>query len=364
MKTLCFVTAFTPSELSAGQKYTLALLNDLSREYEIDLIYFHQEPLAPLNLPASVRCHPIRVGLVRKLLGFLQLPFLHPIFGSRFAWSWAWRISRTAREADLLYLDFSQTFAYSLVVHHPRTVLMAHDVLIQSFERKRSSGRFWIGVSERFLLRRSRALLLVPSDKDAVLVRDRYQRRAEAVSQYLDPRAALLDVGRTRFDNSFVFFGAWARPENWEGLIWFIQEVLPQVKRQVRWKVVGSGLSEPKRAYLSAFGMEVLGFLDDPFPEIAKAHALVAPLFLGAGVKVKVIESLASGTRVIGTPVALEGIGERFPDAVTMVQSASEFLEALEKETADATAKVQLQLRFTRDYSQKSTRELIKESFE
>ena len=42
--------------------------------------------------------------------------------------------------------------------------------------------------------------------------------------------------------------------------------------------------------------------------EIAKCQAPIAPLHKGAGVKVKVIDALSSGTCVIGTEVAFEGI--------------------------------------------------------
>ena len=41
---------------------------------------------------------------------------------------------------------------------------------------------------------------------------------------------------------------------------------------------------------------------------MGRSRALIAPLFKGAGVKVKVVEALCCGTPVLGTSVALEGI--------------------------------------------------------
>ena len=41
---------------------------------------------------------------------------------------------------------------------------------------------------------------------------------------------------------------------------------------------------------------------------IANSRALIAPVFSGAGVKVKVLEALACGTPVVGTDIAFEGI--------------------------------------------------------
>ena len=54
--------------------------------------------------------------------------------------------------------------------------------------------------------------------------------------------------------------------------------------------------------------IEILGFVEEPVKEIARTQALIAPLHKGAGVKVKVIDALSSGTQVIGTDVTFEGI--------------------------------------------------------
>lgn len=54
--------------------------------------------------------------------------------------------------------------------------------------------------------------------------------------------------------------------------------------------------------------IKIAGFVENPVAEIAKCQALVAPLHKGAGVKVKVIDALSSGTSVVGTDVTFEGI--------------------------------------------------------
>lgn len=53
-----------------------------------------------------------------------------------------------------------------------------------------------------------------------------------------------------------------------------------------------------------------IGFVENPILEIARCQALVAPLRRGAGVKVKVIDALSFGTKVIGTEIAFEGIDD------------------------------------------------------
>ena len=55
-------------------------------------------------------------------------------------------------------------------------------------------------------------------------------------------------------------------------------------------------------------GLEIVGAVDDLGPVFASARLTIAPLRYGAGLKGKVIESLAAGVPCIGTRIAYEGI--------------------------------------------------------
>ena len=48
--------------------------------------------------------------------------------------------------------------------------------------------------------------------------------------------------------------------------------------------------------------------MNNPLEIIAQSSAVLVPLFQGAGVKVKVVDSFTVGTPVIGTELAFEGI--------------------------------------------------------
>jgi hypothetical protein len=54
--------------------------------------------------------------------------------------------------------------------------------------------------------------------------------------------------------------------------------------------------------------IDYLGFVDRPLDIIYTSCAVIAPLFTGAGVKVKVIDSFTTGTPVIGTNITFEGL--------------------------------------------------------
>ena len=58
-----------------------------------------------------------------------------------------------------------------------------------------------------------------------------------------------------------------------------------------------------------ADGAAALGFVDDLAAELARARAVVVPLWQGGGTRLKVLESLAAARPVAGTSLGVEGVG-------------------------------------------------------
>ena len=54
--------------------------------------------------------------------------------------------------------------------------------------------------------------------------------------------------------------------------------------------------------------VEAAGFVDDLNAEYSRASVIIAPIAIGGGVKIKVIEALASGKHLITTKKGMEGI--------------------------------------------------------
>ncbi len=71
------------------------------------------------------------------------------------------------------------------------------------------------------------------------------------------------------------------------------------------WRVVVAGLESDRMSVSS--GVEVLGPLPDVRQFYDMVDVTVAPIRLGGGMKVKVVESMVHGRPVLATPLALEG---------------------------------------------------------
>ena len=55
--------------------------------------------------------------------------------------------------------------------------------------------------------------------------------------------------------------------------------------------------------------VEVVGFVPDPIERLARARVHVHPLRFGAGIKLKLIDTMAAGLPFVTTPTGAEGLG-------------------------------------------------------
>ena len=305
MKTLLYITAFPPNQKTGGQTFSLNAINELSQQYSIDLQYFsYPEHICEIKTGNNIES--IKEIPIRKY-DFIRTFWCHPIFTRRFNKSVLKQLQEIAGKYDILYFDFSQVAWYSLYIKHPCKILRMHDVLYQKFHRKNFLLEKWVTNTEKKVLN-SFTKVFVPSKKDAELLSSVYGINAFYTNEYLKDVQFPAIVEQI---NQFIFYGYWKRPENTDGLIWFIEKVLPLIKENKRIVVIGGGLDPViQQRYLNNNQIEYLGFVDKPLDIILKSSAVFVPLFQGAGIKVKVIDSFTVGTPVIGTELAFEGLPE------------------------------------------------------
>jgi len=114
-----------------------------------------------------------------------------------------------------------------------------------------------------------------------------------------------------RASRELIFTGNMSYTPNVKAVIHFVEEIFPSVRKKfpdVTFRIAGA---EPTRAVLrlsQCEGVEVLGFVDSIAECLQHATISVCPLQSGAGIQNKVLEAMATGTPVVATPIAVEGI--------------------------------------------------------
>lgn len=107
------------------------------------------------------------------------------------------------------------------------------------------------------------------------------------------------------------FIGGFAHAPNIDALRFFLAEVWPLIQHEdprCEFSIVGADLPADVLA-AAPKGVRYLGPIDDTAPWFESLRLTVAPLRYGAGVKGKVVSSLAAGVPCVATPIAVEGMG-------------------------------------------------------
>jgi len=168
------------------------------------------------------------------------------------------------------------------------------------------------------------------------------------VSAY-DPRippAAGMD------EHALVFTGKMDFRPNVDAVLWFAREVLPLVRREVpdaHFWVVGQR-PHPRLAPLRENpAVTLTGYVEDTRPYIAGASVYVAPLRIGGGTRLKLLEAMAMGRAIVATRLGTEGYEVRDGEELLFADDAASFARAvvsLLKDPARRTALGQAARRF------------------
>ncbi|MBV9826235.1 MAG: glycosyltransferase [Alphaproteobacteria bacterium] len=122
----------------------------------------------------------------------------------------------------------------------------------------------------------------------------------------------LRDIKRSAAGNaSIAFIGGYRHPPNVDAAKWATQNIMPLLRKQVpgiELLLVGSHMPA-EISGLAAKDVIPLGFVPSLDSVFERVRITVAPLRYGAGLKGKVLESLATGVPCVMTSVAAEGVG-------------------------------------------------------
>lgn len=327
----------------AGGQYLVQHYRALARRFDVEVI----SPSTPMNREAMSQPRD-SVARVDLLPG--RGPFRHGRFklmadvdsvlrGSSATadvvaeFRWNRRLRAELADARLVEFQWTEMAALAPAVRRiapqAKTVFVAHDVITQRWRRRAAEApsplvrSAYSAAAWRSLDRERRSMLAVDrvivfSEKDAEIALDiAPAARVEVVPPGLgeaEPGAAAARPDRRPTHPTVLFTGAMNRPDNYEGVLWFLEAVWPDVCEQApnaRFVIAGADPPPRLRQRAAEFtNVELTGYVDSLEPYYAAADVMVVPLFTGAGVKFKTIDAMLRGIPVVSTPVGAEGLGD------------------------------------------------------
>jgi glycosyltransferase involved in cell wall biosynthesis len=170
------------------------------------------------------------------------------------------------------------------------------------------------------------------SSKDAEMMKKMMIRTPIHVSPAAFDTHKLDHVPETRMQpRSLFYIGALDWMPNQSGMKWFLKKVWPTLHKMypdVELFIAGRRMS-PYFSTLKASGVTVLGEVKDAYEYMRSKAIMIVPLFVGSGMRVKIIEGMALGKAIVATTIAAEGIPVKHGYDIMIANDAEAFINQL-----------------------------------
>lgn len=112
-------------------------------------------------------------------------------------------------------------------------------------------------------------------------------------------------------ENVIVFTGKMDYRPNVDAMLWFTSRIFPEIRRHIpgtHLVIVGQKPHARIEALRETSGVTVTGWVQAVQPYLHAASVYVAPLRMGSGTRLKILEAMASGCAVVATSAGAAGL--------------------------------------------------------
>lgn len=144
-----------------------------------------------------------------------------------------------------------------------------------------------------------------------------------------------------------LFVGTFKWLPNIEAVTEIVERIWPLIKQQLpgaKLKIVGFSPTTKIQSYAADPSISVLGGIKDIRTAFATSHMLLSPIRSGKGTRYKVLEAMITGTPVVATSLAAEGLDLTHDKNVLIAESSAE----LARQTVRLLTDSSLQQRLSR----------------
>jgi Glycosyltransferase len=123
------------------------------------------------------------------------------------------------------------------------------------------------------------------------------------------------------------FLGSLDYRPNQEAALWIAEELRPRLEAEIH--AGGSNAPDWLRAKLTSSGVIFAGHVADAATFIQPMRVMIAPLFSGGGMRIKILEAMAHGKAVVATTLGAAGIDVRHGENILLADDPAAFASAV-----------------------------------
>jgi glycosyltransferase involved in cell wall biosynthesis len=142
-------------------------------------------------------------------------------------------------------------------------------------------------------------------------------------------------VGSERLPDSLIFTGSLRYAPNHDAVTWFLNEIFPSVRSAVPGaRLTITGDPGPESPTPSEHVI-LTGRVPDVRPLLVSSAVSLAPIRMGGGTRLKILEAMAAGTPVVATSKAMEGLDAQHGEHLLVADTPAQFAEAVHRLLSD-----------------------------
>ena len=348
MKKLLVVTIELPYPANSGGRIkSWNMLKVLTEHYEVSVVspikygtelidqFKSSIPIANLYSSTVVRERSAK-NLLRSY--FQQIPL--NVYRSRSEELLA-TVNEIAGQFDIILLDHYEAFQYLPNDYRGKVILHTHNATYLMWERYATTGESlamrWAARIEALRVRhyerracdRANLVFAAPNDIDNLCSLGCNRKKfRETYHLGDDSQLALKELSFDSTREQLFYVGTLSWEANVDGLLWFFDEVWPQLKhkRPLLEFLIAGGKPDPRlvEAASKLEGIQFLGYVDDLEPYFKSSRLFIAPLRFGAGIKVKVLNTMCRGLPIVTTSVGAEGLAVKHLQHIAIANNPEE----------------------------------------
>lgn len=232
-----------------------------------------------------------------------------------------------------------------VVQHHHKLDTVLYDTLHLGSSPIKKFDLWKLRRLERESTRRYRHHLLC-SEGDAALLAGRYGSLDTGAipSGFAPEDFHPSDPPLARDPTRLLFLGSMDYGPNVDGTVWFVREVLPLIRAErpeVRLDIVGAN-PVPAVQALAGPAVKIHGRVAEVASYLEQSAAMLVPLRIGGGTRLKIVEALAMNTPVVSTTIGAEGLGLVHGEHLQLADEAASFAHATLELLANPSAAADL----------------------
>jgi sugar transferase (PEP-CTERM/EpsH1 system associated) len=144
-----------------------------------------------------------------------------------------------------------------------------------------------------------------------------------------------------------VFTGSMDWLPNEDGMVYFVRDILPLIRRaepEATLSIIGRSPTPAVRRLADEHGIEVTGSVDDVRPHIAAGSVYVVPLRIGGGTRLKIFEAMGMAKAIVSTTIGAEGLPVSDGTDILLADDPASFASAVAGLMRDDGRRLRMQM--------------------